>query len=41
MQIQKEAVSVSEFIQDCLMPFERIVIDRKIDVELSVEDKQI
>ena len=41
MQIQKEAVSVSEFIQDCLMPFEKIVIDRKIDVELSVEDKQI
>lgn len=41
LPIHKEAVSVSEFIQDCLMPFERIVINRGLDVRLSVEDKEI
>lgn len=41
MPIHKEAVSMDEFIQDCLMPFEGAVINRGLHVELSIEDQQV
>lgn len=41
MTLAKEELDISDFVQDCLMPFEGIVKSRNLDVELDIAGGQV
>lgn len=41
MTLVKEELDISDFVQDCLMPFEGIVKSRNLDVELDIAGGQV
>ena len=41
VKLEKEVVDVSEFIQDCLMPYEGEVREKNLDVELDLDEVDV